>query len=124
MLYDVGGNALTVMIAAISPADYNADETIGTLQYADRAKNIKNETKKNEDVNEKMIRELREEIERLREMVQSGKSMPATGEGAMSSEKTKEMEEMLANLEQAKQQVSPTIFTSTFIIMTNTRSWT
>lgn len=44
----LGGNSLTVMVAAISPADYNFDETLGTLRYADRAKSIKNATKKNE----------------------------------------------------------------------------
>jgi len=44
----LGGNSLTVMIAAISPADYNYDESLGTLQYANRAKSIKNAAKKNE----------------------------------------------------------------------------
>ena len=97
----LGGNSLTVMVAAISPADYNYDETVGTLQYADRAKNIKNATKKNEDINEKMIRELREEIDRLREMVQSGAS---SDQPAGTAGDTSNMEEMIANLERAKQQ--------------------
>ncbi|RHY83547.1 hypothetical protein DYB26_012839 [Aphanomyces astaci] len=44
----LGGNSLTVMIAAVSPADYNFDESLGTLQYANRAKSIKNATRKNE----------------------------------------------------------------------------
>ena len=39
----LGGNARTTMIAAISPADYNYDETLTTLAYAKRAKTIKNE---------------------------------------------------------------------------------
>lgn len=60
------------MIAAISPADYNYEETIGTLQYASRAKAITNTTKKNEDINEQIIRELREEIEKLRSLVSHG----------------------------------------------------
>lgn len=97
----LGGNSLTVMVAAISPADYNYDETVGTLQYADRAKSIKNATKKNEDVNDTIIRELREEIERLREMVQSG---GPTSTIATSSEDMSKMEEMIANLERAKHQ--------------------
>jgi len=45
----LGGNSATVMIAAISPADYNFDETLSTLKYANRAKSIENAVKKNED---------------------------------------------------------------------------
>ena len=41
----LGGNTKTVMIAALSPADYNYDETLSTLRYANRAKNIKNKPK-------------------------------------------------------------------------------
>ena len=62
----LGGNSLTVMIATISPADDNHDETLSTLQYASRAKAIKNKTKKNEDITQQIIRELREEIAELR----------------------------------------------------------
>ncbi|OQR92364.1 kinesin-like protein [Achlya hypogyna] len=95
----LGGNSLTVMIAAVSPADYNYDESLGTLQYANRAKSIKNATRKNEDVNEKMIRELREEIERLRQMVQGNSVTVPSNPDAL-----REMDEMIANLERAKQQ--------------------
>jgi hypothetical protein len=45
----LGGNTKTMMIAAISPADYNYEETMSTLRYANRAKNIKNKPKINED---------------------------------------------------------------------------
>ena len=45
----LGGNTKTVMIANIGPADYNYDETISTLRYANRAKNIKNKPRINED---------------------------------------------------------------------------
>ena len=62
----LGGNARTVMVANIGPANYNYDETITTLRYANRAKNIINKPTINEDVNVKLIRELRAEIERLR----------------------------------------------------------
>ena len=58
----LGGNARTTMLAAISPADINFDETLSTLKYADRAKAIKNTPIVNEDVNEKIIRELRKEV--------------------------------------------------------------
>lgn len=59
------------MMAAISPAESNYDETLGTLNYARRAKTIKNEVKRNEDVNEKMLRELKNEIEKLRQQIVS-----------------------------------------------------
>ena len=103
----LGGNALTVMVAAISPADYNYDETLGTLQYANRAKSIKNATHKNEDVNERLIRELREEIDRLRQMVRPTSATAAgIAVGGASSEAMSKMEETIANLERAKQQVT------------------
>jgi hypothetical protein len=38
----LGGNTKTIMIAAISPVDYNYEESLSTLRYASRAKNIKN----------------------------------------------------------------------------------
>ncbi|BFZ12122.1 hypothetical protein BsWGS_15161 [Bradybaena similaris] len=66
----LGGNAKTVMIATISPADVNYGETLSTLRYANRAKNIINRPTVNEDPNVKLIRELREEIARLRSMLE------------------------------------------------------
>ena len=68
----LGGNAATVMIAAISPADYNFDETLSTLKYANRAKSIENVVSRNEDVNEKMIRDLKETIARLKAELEQG----------------------------------------------------
>lgn len=65
----LGGNTKTLMVAAISPADYNYDETLSTLRYANRAKNIKNKPKINEDPKDTMLREYKEEIERLRKML-------------------------------------------------------
>lgn len=60
----LGGNSKTIMLAAISPADY--DETLSTLRYADRAKRIVNKAIVNEDPNAKMVRELKEELDLLR----------------------------------------------------------
>ena len=54
------------MIAAISPADVNYEETLSTLRYADQAKKIKNKAVINEDPNAKLVRELKEELEMLR----------------------------------------------------------
>ncbi|KAI8997053.1 hypothetical protein BDB01DRAFT_769658 [Pilobolus umbonatus] len=61
----LGGNSKTAMIAAISPADY--DETLSTLRYADQAKRIKNKAVVNEDPNARLIRELKEELQALRD---------------------------------------------------------
>jgi hypothetical protein len=65
----LGGNTKTMMVAAISPADYNFDETMSTLRYANRAKNIKNKPKINEDPKDTMIREFKAEIERLKKLL-------------------------------------------------------
>jgi len=62
----LGGNTKTCMIANCGPADYNAEETIGTLRYASRAKNIENKPRINEDPKDAMIREFHDEISRLR----------------------------------------------------------
>ena len=62
----LGGNTKTVMIANCGPADYNYDETLTTLRYADRAKQIKNKPRINEDPKDAMLREFQEEIARLR----------------------------------------------------------
>ncbi|KAE9033406.1 Kinesin-II subunit [Phytophthora rubi] len=63
----LGGNAKTVMIANCGPADYNYNETLSTLRYANRAKNIKNKPKINEDPKDAKIREYQEKIKELRE---------------------------------------------------------
>jgi kinesin family member 1 len=70
----LGGNSLTAMIAAISPADINLDETLSTLRYADSAKRIKNHAVVNEDPNARMIRELKEELAQLRSKLSGGGS--------------------------------------------------
>lgn len=63
MLQDsLGGNTKTLMIASVSPAEDNYDETISTLRYAARARNIKNTPKVNEDPKDAMIREYLQEI--------------------------------------------------------------
>ncbi|KAI1308454.1 kinesin-like protein Klp8 [Mortierella claussenii] len=62
----LGGNSKTTIIAALSPADVNYDETLSTLRYADQAKRIKNKAIVNEDPNAKLIRELKEELQELR----------------------------------------------------------
>lgn len=68
----LGGNSQTAMIAAISPADINFEETLSTLRYADSAKRIKNHAVINEDPNARMIRELKEELAQLRAKLSGG----------------------------------------------------
>ena len=65
----LGGNTKTLMVACISPADNNYDETLSTLRYANRAKNIKNKPKINEDPKDALLREYKEEIEKLKAML-------------------------------------------------------
>ncbi|PNS18184.1 Kinesin-like protein unc-104 [Sphaceloma murrayae] len=78
----LGGNSLTAMIAAISPADINFEETLSTLRYADSAKRIKNHAVVNEDPNARMIRELKEELAQLRSKLGGG----GGGEGGIVQE--------------------------------------
>jgi kinesin family protein 3/17 len=70
MLQDsLGGNTKTVMIACVSPADYNYEETLSTLRYASRAKSIQNKPKINEDPKDALLRQYEDEIKKLREMI-------------------------------------------------------
>ena len=66
----LGGNTKTLMISNVGPADYNFDETMNTLRYASRAKNIKNQPKINEDPKDALLREYQDEITKLREQLQ------------------------------------------------------
>lgn len=76
------------MLAAVSPADYNFDETVSTLKYANRAKSISNAVVCNEDVQEKMIQNLKHEIEELKRMLEHG------GGGAVDHEAERRLREM------------------------------
>nr|XP_019567584.1 PREDICTED: kinesin-like protein KIF17 isoform X6 [Rhinolophus sinicus] len=62
----LGGNTKTLMVACLSPADNNYDETLSTLRYASRAKNIKNKPRINEDPKDALLREYQEEIKKLK----------------------------------------------------------
>ncbi|XP_031694059.1 kinesin-like protein KIF1A isoform X8 [Oncorhynchus kisutch] len=68
---NLGGNSRTAMVAALSPADINYDETLSTLRYADRAKQIRCNAVINEDPNNRLVRELKEEVCRLRDLLLS-----------------------------------------------------
>ncbi|XP_071323632.1 kinesin-like protein KIF3C [Trachinotus anak] len=62
----LGGNAKTVMVATLGPAPQHYEETLTTLRYASRAKNIQNQPKVNEDPKDALLREFQREIARLR----------------------------------------------------------
>lgn len=70
----LGGNTKTLMVSCISPADYNYEETLSTLRYASRAKNIANKPKINEDPKDAMLREYQEEINMLRKLLENSGS--------------------------------------------------
>ncbi|KAM6978108.1 kinesin-like protein KIF1B isoform 2-T2 [Aplochiton taeniatus] len=68
---NLGGNSRTAMVAALSPADINYDETLSTLRYADRAKSIKCNAVINEDPNNKLVRDLKDEVTRLKDLLRA-----------------------------------------------------
>ena len=96
----LGGNAKTAMIAAISPADRNRDETTSTLRYASRAKQIVNHTHKNviED-EESMLAQAQNEIQELKKELENAKATPEVGVAAL--EEAKDAKEKLEFLEKA-----------------------
>nr|XP_012545906.2 kinesin-like protein unc-104 isoform X4 [Bombyx mori] len=93
---NLGGNSKTAMIAAISPADINFDETLSTLRYADRAKQIVCKAIVNEDANAKLIRELKEEILKLRELLKAEGIDVEEGEQNSSPQRKKSEAEVLS----------------------------
>ncbi|XP_022249018.1 kinesin-like protein KIF13A isoform X2 [Limulus polyphemus] len=106
---NLGGNSKTVMVATISPAADNYDETLSTLRYADRAKRIVNHAVINEDPNARIIRELREEVEQLREQLKHATQREGLYERLKESEKlVQEMsetwEEKLVKTEKIQQE--------------------
>uniref|UniRef100_A0A4W6E5Q9 Kinesin-like protein n=1 Tax=Lates calcarifer TaxID=8187 RepID=A0A4W6E5Q9_LATCA len=81
----LGGNSKTMMCANIGPADYNYDETISTLRYANRAKNIKNKARINEDPKDALLRQFQKEIEELKKKLEEGEEISGS-EGSGSEE--------------------------------------
>lgn len=69
------------MVACLSPADNNYDETLSTLRYANRAKNIYNEPHVNEDPKDTMLRQYQEQIKKLKEMLEASNAPFPTSNG-------------------------------------------
>mmetsp|Transcript_104246 Transcript_104246/g.290386 ORF Transcript_104246/g.290386 Transcript_104246/m.290386 type:complete len:846 (-) Transcript_104246:100-2637(-) len=87
----LGGSSKTIMICALSPASSNYEETLSTLRYADRAKRIKNMAVVNENPQEKLMRELREENNKLKEFMESVKDTLGEKDAAALNERVKEI---------------------------------
>ncbi|KOX74799.1 Kinesin-like protein KIF13A [Melipona quadrifasciata] len=100
---NLGGNSKTVMVATISPAADNYEETLSTLRYADRAKRIVNHAVVNEDPNARIIRELRQEVETLKEML-----LHATGQGSIVGQQRTDITEKLSESERLMKVMSQT----------------
>ncbi|XP_053488185.1 kinesin-like protein KIF13B isoform X2 [Ictalurus furcatus] len=96
----LGGNSRTAMVATVSPAADNYDETLSTLRYADRAKSIVNHAVVNEDPNARIIRELREEVEKLRDQLTQAESMKAPELKERLQESEKLIQEMTVTWEE------------------------
>ncbi|XP_017816048.2 stAR-related lipid transfer protein 9 isoform X7 [Papio anubis] len=88
----LGGNSKTIMVATVSPAHTSYSETMSTLRYASSAKNIINKPRVNEDANVKLIRELREEIERLKALLLS---FELRNFGSLNDEKDENLKELV-----------------------------
>jgi hypothetical protein len=106
----LGGNSKTVMIANIGPSDYNYDESLSTLRFANRAKMIKNSPKINEDPKDAMIRQYQEELERLKQelagAVGGGYELGGNIKAKLLTGDSKEkLEEMEKKIEQEKNEI-------------------
>lgn len=98
----LGGNSKTIMVCALSPSFMNYEETLSTLRYAERAKKIKNAAMVNESVQDKIIRELKEENGKLRKMIKDIAKASANG-GIVDLAAlgiSDNMEELLENMEE------------------------
>ncbi|KAI6689052.1 hypothetical protein NL676_025880 [Syzygium grande] len=91
----LGGNSRTVMIACISPADINAEETLNTLKYANRARNIQNKPVVNRDPMSNEMLKMRQQLEYLQAEL--------CARGGPSSNEVQALKERIAWLEAANE---------------------
>eukprot|EP00419_Tripos_fusus_P054852 CAMPEP_0172805932 /NCGR_PEP_ID=MMETSP1075-20121228/6022_1 /TAXON_ID=2916 /ORGANISM="Ceratium fusus, Strain PA161109" /LENGTH=769 /DNA_ID=CAMNT_0013644645 /DNA_START=75 /DNA_END=2384 /DNA_ORIENTATION=- len=99
----LGGSSKTIMICALSPASTNYEETLSTLRYADRAKQIKNVAKVNENPQEKLMRELREENAKLKVVMEQLHDNIGTTDLEQIQERIQEMKDAQVALAEYKQ---------------------
>lgn len=101
MLQDsVGGNALTTMIACISPIEYNIGETLNTIKYASRARNIRNAVKANQvEAGWDDVEHLQNTVIKLRKQIaETGTELKSSAGSPMSEEKQKQSQKLLGRL--------------------------
>ena len=97
----LGGNSKTIMVCALSPSFMNFEETLSTLRYAERAKKIQNKAMINESVQDKIIRELKDENKKLKEMIKAiAKQSAGGGVVDLKALGIENMEELLENMEE------------------------
>jgi len=128
----LGGNAHTLMIACVSPAEYNVSETINTLQYANRARNIKNKAELNEvEVGwedlaylQTQVLKLRRELNILKGAKGSGNTAALRGIAADASQRAvaKELMEWQDKYSAVSQKVSQLTLENTKLKQTHSRS--
>eukprot|EP00108_Taenia_solium_P007047 TsM_001205000 transcript=TsM_001205000 gene=TsM_001205000 len=101
----LGGNTKTLMIACLSPADNNYDETLSTLRYANRAKNIKNKPVINEDPKDALLRQYQEEIARLKAILEGKMSFNQLSSKSVNVEVTRPSALELEEFSKEKQRI-------------------
>ena len=107
MLQDsLGGNSRTVMIACVSPADSNFEETLNTLKYANRAKNIKNKAVVNVSSSNAEIAALRAHVLALEAQLSGATTCGGGGTPMIDGEKVKALEEEIRHLKAELHQLS------------------
>ncbi|XP_063722284.1 kinesin-like protein KIF16B, partial [Symsagittifera roscoffensis] len=94
----LGGNAYTTMIATVSPSSSAYHETISTLRYASRTQVIKNQPVKNEDPQIKLIKDLKSQVDRLKQMLEQKNGLD--GVSQVIEEKMHQGQEQIDNLTQ------------------------
>ncbi len=103
----LGGNTKTLMIACVSPSGDNFDETLSTLRYANRAKNIKNKPRINQDPKDALLSQYQDEIRQLKELLEksqgfSGGELNLSPNNSVEAEKEKIRAEYESQLEQLR----------------------
>lgn len=82
----LGGNSKTMMCANIGPAEFNYEETINTLRYANRAKNIANKARINEDPKDALLHQYQKDIEEIKKKLNECENMVSGSDGSGSEE--------------------------------------
>jgi len=92
------------MVACLSPADNNYDETLSTLRYANRAKNIYNEPHVNEDPKDTMLRQYQEQIKKLKELLEASTAQLPTNDVSEKEKLRQEYQDEMGKLREKYQE--------------------